>query len=975
MYLRLIRPFIIAVITLLSCVGTVYAGSYGVQAAFVHSSTKQSVEEVANNTLRVINKSGAPVRFHVNFSLPGGWELLGKAEKDVELAANDSIFLPVRVIVNRESKGGTSYIITAWLSSEKGVQFASHNWYVTIPIHSEWTANIPVKQQYFIGGMDSSGFKVRFRNSGNADEQLRVSLVPDHRLEVLRQSDGGAAQLIFTINLPVGADTVLTFPVIKREKIKNVGKKDADLHAAPSKELYSVQVLAKAITSTTSWSGTVQFFKLGNKVQLNEFGHSAIPLVLEANVYDVLSDGTTMSIDAYGSTFPKENTMINYRFQSVFITNYLEQNSFLGNNHYVGYFSPKATAEIGEVSGWGRSLLSGKGVKASYTIGKNTLGAMYARGPGFFRPYSYDGIALYHSFRTKKLMWNNYYSTQTYKTLYTKTDLVNTSISYKINSHHQFLLGGGASIQNYKRDNVTAVSPGYGYDATYSGSFNKVNGSISYATGTGNYAIAHGTTMLSGRVNYNLNPKKLVAFSFQNFTQAPQYFQNGIIRNSPPTRSDRYELRYGIQSPTAFAFLKPTYLYESNLVLRTRTKGLGIEYNLRNLKNVRVSTNGFFGYAKAVDYNVPNFFLARVSVFARWEKMFVSMRYNFGPNELTEQMRFINDQINPQSVHIVGSYDYWMSNGKLLLTTTTNLMYESYFKKVNFRLRPELYYYTKTGIRLSFYASYMSTKQGANPLLEGKPGREDFQEVSNSEMNIGFGVRKQLGIPVPGKKYISTTVVVFKDLNGNHKLDANEEGVTDMLVNIRPVHLNNDGADTNSVNKTHGEDFITNSKGEIVYENIPAGTYSIKCNALTSQGEWFDANSGEYQMDKRQTIYIALTKGVRLTGTLLIDQDKYSSTNTAMEIARIRVTAIDSSGKAFTALTDKNGSFLMYLPTGVYTLTLNESALGSNYMLMQNNISVDLSYFTDNFSITFNAVERKRKMNIKKFNMQGEEQK
>ena len=84
------------------------------------------------------------------------------------------------------------------------------------------------------------------------------------------------------------------FPVNKRAEAKNIGKKDADLHAAPSKELYTIQVLAKALSSTTSWSGTIQFFKLGNTVKQNEFGRSAIPLVLEANVYDVLSDGTTM---------------------------------------------------------------------------------------------------------------------------------------------------------------------------------------------------------------------------------------------------------------------------------------------------------------------------------------------------------------------------------------------------------------------------------------------------------------------------------------------------------------------------------------------------------------------------------------------------------------------------------------------------------------------------------------------------------
>ncbi|MBK7573642.1 MAG: hypothetical protein IPI10_19350 [Bacteroidetes bacterium] len=61
-----------------------------------------------------------------------------------------------------------------------------------------------------------------------------------------------------------------------------------------------------------------------------------------------------------------------------------------------------------------------------------------------------------------------------------------------------------------------------------------------------------------------------------------------------------------------------------------------------------------------------------------------------------------------------------------------------------------------------------------------------FQTV---KISIGFGEENNWVFLSRVKKYISTTVVVFKDLNGNHKLNQNEEGVTDMLVNIRPISL------------------------------------------------------------------------------------------------------------------------------------------------------------------------------------------
>lgn len=975
MPLRNFRLLFIALLLLSSVAEKIDAASLGIQASFVKNNTKQDVNEVANNTLRIRNYSNAVVRFHVNFSLPAGWQYLGNPEKDIELAAGDSVFLPVRLIVNRASKGGTSYIVTAWLSTEKGLQFASQNWYVTIPVHSDWKATMPVKQQYFISETDSSGFKVLLKNNGNTDEQIRITLVPDRRLEIIRAIDGGAALLTFTVNLPVGTDTLLTFPVYKKQQLKSIGKKDADLHAAPTKEAYSIQILAKALTSTVSWSGSVQFFKLSNTVKQNEFGRSAIPLVLDANVYDILSDGTTMSLDAYGTAMLKENSMINYRFQTVFITNFLDQNSFLGNNHYIGYFSDKSSLELGEVNGWGRSLLSGKGLKATKVLGKNTFGAMITRGPDLFKSPTSQGLGLYHNYKTKKFSWNNYYSTQSSQALNNTNSLLNTGISYKLNVHHQFMIGGGASLERYSKDTVKATSPGYGYDVNYSGNFNKISGSIGFSHGTGNYALARGTDVVTGRINYAFDPKKFIAFSFQNFNQRPEYFFHGFSKEGNPIRTDRYELRYGIQTSAAITSFKPTYQYQSNQSLRTQTSGIGIDYNIRNLTAVRVSMSGFFGYVKAIDYNIPEFFTARMSFFARWTKLSLNVRYYYGANQLTEQSRFVKDKINPQSLHVVGTYDYWAAEGKLLVSTTGNFIYESYFKKINFRLHPEIYYYTKSGIRLSAYVSFTTSKQSANPLLDDRPTKDAFQPISNTDLSIGFGVRKQIGIPVPGKKFTSTTIVVYKDLNGNHKLDKNEEGVTDMLINIRPMSFTGDNIDTLNMNRAHGEDFITDNKGTIVYENIPAGSYMIKCTPLVNQGEWFDANNGEYQIDKKGIIYLALTKGVRLTGSLLVQADKYSNQETSLDINRIRVTAIDSAGKTYSALTDKGGNFQMYVPTGLYTISINETALGSNYEMLQNKVEVDLSYFTENFSLTFNAVEKKRKMNIKKFNLKGEEQK
>lgn len=935
--------------------------TYGMKAGFVRNSTLIETSDVASNLFRVNNNTGKTVRFHLNYSLPSGWSVLGKTDKEFALNDNDSLFIPVRVIPDKNIQGGTSYVITIILASDKNVQFAAENWYVSMPSVSKWTAQLPVKSQFFINSVDSSGFTVYIKNDGNADENIRLTLIPDRRLEILRQSDGGALIRSFTVPVSAGGDTTLIFPVICKPSMTINKGRDADLKSTPTKESYSIQVIAKSTSSPKSWSATMQFTKAGNLARLYEYGRTSVPLTLEANVYDVLSNGTTMSLDAYGNTAFKGGRLLNYRFQTVFVTNFLNENSLLGNNHYIGYFDNNSSLEIGEVNGWGRSLLTGRGIKGSYRYGINTIGGILTRSPGFFNKYQSEGYGFYHNLKWKKFVLNNNYSTNRNVRIDMSNQLISSMLAVKLNTYHQFSIGGGYSIDH----SLGKSALGYGYDFNYSGSHRNFCFTVGNSHGSPEYVLARGVDMYSTRTTWSKNQKNTFAFSSQNFTQHPSYFVNGSLLDGNYIRSDRYEFRWGINSKTSSVAIKPSYQWDENRSIRVATKLVGFEYNAKNISHVRVSMTGSMGYSKAVDYTLPEFFVSRFTTYARWEKFYLSLRYTYGPTQLAEQVRFLHDKINPQSVYLIGSYDYWMMNNKILLSTTGNMVYETYFKKVNLRLRPELFYYSGNGIRFSFYASFFTSSQGANPMVDELSGKGAFEKISNTEMNMGFGIRKQFGIPVPGKKFVTMRVIVYKDANGNHKQDANEEGVENMLINVRAKSLFNE--DSVSYKTDNGEDMISNEKGEIIYENIPAGIYAIKCTALTQNGEWFDSDNHERKVDSKQTIYIALTKGVRVTGSILLERDKYTNVESNIDLSRIRVTAVDSSGKSYSVLTDYKGGFVINLPASQYILSINDAALGSGFMFIQNKMNIDLSKNFENFSITFNAAERKRKMEIKKF--------
>src|SRR6185436_15496971 len=165
----------------------------------------------------------------------------------------------------------------------------------------------------------------------------------------------------------------------------------------------------------------------------------------EANVYDAMSNSTTMSFDAYGNTTLQGNRLITYRFQTVFINSYFNSNTLLGQNNYIGYFDDNKTLEIGEINGWGRSLLTGRGVKGSYTYGLHTAGAMYTRSPEFFNDFRSEGYGGFYNFKYKRYNWTTNYSHNSNFQLQQINDLYNTTLTARINSRHQVLVGGGYS--------------------------------------------------------------------------------------------------------------------------------------------------------------------------------------------------------------------------------------------------------------------------------------------------------------------------------------------------------------------------------------------------------------------------------------------------------------------------------------------------------------------------------------------------
>ncbi|MBO6762239.1 MAG: carboxypeptidase regulatory-like domain-containing protein [Roseivirga sp.] len=121
-------------------------------------------------------------------------------------------------------------------------------------------------------------------------------------------------------------------------------------------------------------------------------------------------------------------------------------------------------------------------------------------------------------------------------------------------------------------------------------------------------------------------------------------------------------------------------------------------------------------------------------------------------------------------------------------------------------------------------------------------------------------------------------------------------------------------------------------------------------------------------MNSDQAVYIPLKRGVQIVGNILLQKAQYSALGEGgMKLNGIRVTATDGSGETYTSLTDLSGQFRLYVPFGTYTIRVNEQAIDSQFEFAQSSYTLDVNNLGGNYQLAFYLIEKRRQLNIKKF--------
>lgn len=957
----------------------------GIVVDFQNKRTSQLSNELASNVLVVRNYASTEINFSLNISPPNGWKIVSRKTNYYQVAPGDSIFVPVNIIPQKMSVGNVNHIISVALLNKDRAQFASALWYLNIRKESNWTASAVNTKLFFLNQGDTASFAVKVQNMGNTPEKITLNFSSDKRLQVFSPSNPIEVIKYFNLVLPINTDTVLRLKVRRVQSVQYSFRRDFDLSNLPDhSEIFSLRIGAQSETegggtSSKSWRGMIDFIKAGTETNLKEHASATLPLTVEANVDNILESSTMMNLLMYGQTNLERNRSLTYRVQTFFSDNFYDYRPYLGNSHYLSYSSPRSTLEVGDVGGFANFgfTANGKGVKATQRIGRrNMIGAFYLQGPDWIsRNYKKD-IGAYHEITKGRSSLQNNLQHSENTWLNTIGDQYSNKLRFNLFKFHNFLFSSSISReQNTTSSDSTVSKLGYAYYFNYSGSFKKIFLNVLNSYGS-NYNIGYrGIQSIGTDIGYVFKKQQRLTASYFKMEQNPRYISStGLLLSSRFSGTEKYELRYS-PNPLEYGLtLRINHIYSDALNLRTESNGAGFDFRPKGLGSTRffLATNA--AYVKLLDYNLNPYFASQIRASLRHKGFTSNIRYYYGPYQMFEQLLFAKNKINNQSIYTNTNVRLWLKKDIVSFEPSFIYSYETLFKRNRLSVRPEFYYVPKSGFEFRAYGQYVSNNQDDNPFINNQDnefGAMNAGSMSSSNLFFGFGVRKRIGIPVSGKKYHKLTVDIFKDLNGNSRKDKNELGIKNVMVNIKVLD-----ADTSNFNSSRlkdlGENFVTDGNGQVNYKNLPKGLYRISIMPLSEVNGFFAGNDQIVKVEKDLSYAMPLNQGVSLSGMVAVERDPtIADIEKKIDIGRIRVTALDSVGRSYSTLTDAEGRFNFKLPAGIYQISINEGALPDNFEIDAKRISVEMLTVADNYNITFFVREKKRKINIKKFDQQG----
>jgi hypothetical protein len=929
--------------------------------------------DILSNTLSIINYSDAAVDFTLNVNTPYNWTDISDNSSH-HLNPGDSIFIPVRVIPAPDVKGGTEYVINTFLISPQGGQLASDYFFAHTKKFSRWFITVaPQERIYFLNHCDTASFQLNVANAGNHAEDILLTLDNVKKQGLLTDTTGKILHNnYYNFQLNPLEDTTLWFKMKYTGDERNFKTLDLDgysgLHDMDART-FSVWATGQEAKKTDSVESVqaknVTFVKLNDATWANPYSGSVFPLTVDMNVYNVLGAQPIMNLTMHGDAFLDNQARLVYSASMYYTTYYLQNNYFNSGSFYAGYFDKNGNdiqiGQIGMPYSYGISL-GGWGVEGDYQVNvNNTIGGMVVDG---YNNYSVGASAWYrHKFiHVSPLLDKQLFVTSggiindRINKIYTYFITESGGLNITNTQHLNFSLTG--IDKDYYRNPTPYTFLGGSVSLSYNGSFMNRRFLVSDYFTKASYdtsAYNRNRTSISNSMQYQLNTKWRL--QLQNVYYS---FPTPVFLKTPFSYSftnDLYFIRTKSRN-TPYIFYN-TFTGDN---FGLDYFGIGDRYSYFNHENNFMLQAGIqAGYNHLRDYPIPvkDYFTAQPNLLIKYHTISFLSYYSYGPSGIPSPSSFAFAY--PQLLLISMHQQYQFINKHFVFDHGFNYTYFNQFQSHSFAYAPEIYYFNngwrfRVGVNYSFNSTNVGTALVYSGTAIPNENPVNLGPQTSNSVYLNFGIKKDFGIPIPKKwvKHDFKTVlfIAFLDVNGNGKKDIGETVLENVVVSL--------------ISNRHRFEALTNEKGEAKMYNLNVGEYYQSIQALQNLKGWFSTSTDSLNVGPRDTVYVPFAKGVKLFGAIIYHPSQYSITPT-IDLSHIQITVTDSTGKGYGVLTDSHGEFMVYVPSGNYTLTMNEDWMDGNFKVAQNSIVLNLSHGADNVYQSFYVTEKATKTEVKDF--------
>ncbi len=936
------------------------AKRYGIYMEYVKGYSKHIDDGISSNILKIHNNTTKHRKFNLRTVGPVNWMSMGSAERIIDIAPEDSAFIPVRVIPQDRVMGGEVVRFKSSLYNE-GMLISTADWIIETETVHKWSARILKEDTHFFHDSDSTTVSVYFKNDGNINERFNLDFYPSRLLQITDHS----RQESFTLG--VGRDTTIGVSVKLKDEEQNAVKLYEK--AKRSYDKYSLKIKAQvAGQKANPWQRSATFTKAKTEYKENKMKWEHLPLTIDFQTYDILSENPYASLGLYGIKYFDVDRYLSYNFQFLGATG--ENASLQANYQNVFYHSRRLQIELGDIANrhLGGISMQGKGAMIRTVLGgQHAFSGLYTRSSRLLENNRIRNYSFEYAFDAKKHHFasNVYYQNQrNVIEMYTRS-LAGIHMSARPFKDQQLSLQADMSQTRYGWPTNTDTIAGYNVIASYNGRFFKVlNLGANYQFSSPDFVSYAGAENIKAFLNMSIKDNQGVMGHYINRKYSPHvYNYTGLVQSGLRSHQEEAKLSYryrnGKQGLSFFSQYNDFTIPDYHLMWY----GGGLDYintiSLYSRFNTSLSI-----WRNKLDVLPDDYTSIHFRMSLRQRNLRLSALYYYGARYMMDHINYAESLEVPRSYFVNANYELWMGQKKnVLMDVGANFNYRSTIGRLQVSARPNLEYYVSQGFKLKGYANIVLFNQEERIY---ELNNEDIINPSftGSRFEMGLGFVKDIGLPMSRKNNFDIKFVAFCDDNGNGVKDANEEVIPNMLI-VATELTEARHVDFSSYEGTL--EVITNENGEAALLNIDKGNYKIETHPLQKLQSWYSDRNFSLAVLEDKTVYLPQAKGGKIYGSIQLEVGNYTRFERDISVENIRVSATDSAGMVYSCLTDKNGAFILNAPMGTYKISVNEELFSGAFELADNNMVVSIDNRFSEKQQNFFVKEKERKIVITKF--------